>query len=125
MILGLLSQAAAAAAAAVAPPPQPLPTPATAAVSKRGPSLLASGASLTAIVVADFSLRKAFLRAGLTFPSSLAGMVGLFAGERDGGGGGRGRAPEDGGRSGRRMAVVGVVMMLVSAARRSIGRRLP
>ncbi|CAN0545897.1 unnamed protein product, partial [Laminaria digitata] len=44
-----------------------------------GPSPLASGASLVTIVSADFALKKAFLRAGLTFPSSLAGMVGLFA----------------------------------------------
>ncbi|CAN0168087.1 unnamed protein product [Ectocarpus sp. 6 AP-2014] len=55
------------------------PTPATAS-SSSGPSLLATGTSFTAIVVADFVLRRAFVRAGIAFPPSLAGMVVLFAG---------------------------------------------
>lgn len=41
---------------------------------------LASGASLSGIVFSDILLRRAFQRAGLVFPSSLAGMMGLFAG---------------------------------------------
>lgn len=60
-------------------PPPPLPTPV--AGGTKGPSPLVSGASLASIVVADVLLKRAFLRAGLTFPASLAGMVGLFAGE--------------------------------------------
>lgn len=35
--------------------------------------------SLGALVGLDQCLRRAFLRAGLSFPSSLAGMMGLFA----------------------------------------------
>lgn len=57
----------------VAPPPAP--------VAGKGLSLLAPGASLFSIVVADMVLKRAFLRAGLTFPASLAGMAGLFAGK--------------------------------------------
>lgn len=41
---------------------------------------LASGASLSGIVISDILLRRAFQRVGLVFPSSLAGMMGLFAG---------------------------------------------
>lgn len=62
---------------AIVDTPQPVPVP----VASKGVSPLASGASLLSIVVADMALKKAFLRAGLTFPSSLAGMVGLFAGK--------------------------------------------
>lgn len=73
--------------AVISPPPIPAPLVAIPA-AKLGPSPLASVASLVAFVASDFGLKKAFVRAGLTFPSSLAGMVGLFAGEIGGSGGG-------------------------------------
>lgn len=95
-------QQTSAAAAAAALPAQPLPTRAAKTAAgrkgrKKGPSLLASNASLAAIVVAEFALSKAFVRAGLTFPASLAGMVGLFAGGEGGGGGVRGSSQWIGG----------------------------
>lgn len=43
---------------------------------------MASGASLSGIVLADLVLKRQFLRAGLAFPSSLAGMMALFTGAR-------------------------------------------
>lgn len=51
--------------------------------SSNEPSPLVSGSSLAGIVVADMVLKKAFLKAGVAFPSSLAGMVGLFAGRHN------------------------------------------
>ncbi|CAM9125624.1 unnamed protein product [Choristocarpus tenellus] len=47
---------------------------------KTAPSAVLSGASVLSIVGTDYVLRKAFLRAGVAFPSSLAGMMMLFAG---------------------------------------------
>ncbi|CAM9174588.1 unnamed protein product [Ascophyllum nodosum] len=57
--------------------------PASPPVASRTPkrlSALASAASLLSIAFAHFGLKKVFLRAGLKFPPSLAGMVLLFAG---------------------------------------------
>lgn len=59
------------------PIPAPLVIPLAAS---KDPSPIFSVASLLSIVTADMALKKAFLKAGLTFPASLAGMVGLFAG---------------------------------------------
>ncbi|CAM9621547.1 unnamed protein product [Scytosiphon promiscuus] len=63
-------------------PPQPTPTtttPVTVAGGSKSLSRLASGTSFAAIVTADFILKRTFARVGCTFPSSLAGMGGLFA----------------------------------------------
>lgn len=57
-----------------------VPSTESAASPSKKPSPVVSGLSLAGIVIADLVLKRAFLRAGLAFPSSLAGMVGLFAG---------------------------------------------
>ena len=107
-----------AAAASAALPSQPLRSRAAGrkARRKKSPPFLASNASLSAIVVAEFALRKAFVRAGLTFPASLAGMVGLFAG----GEGGRVSGGDGGGDGGG--GVCGLINDLVAAGQLYPGR---
>ncbi|CAN0064395.1 unnamed protein product, partial [Discosporangium mesarthrocarpum] len=48
--------------------------------TKTSTPALVSGASVATILGADILLRRGFVRAGVAFPSSLAGMMALFAG---------------------------------------------